>query len=96
MGEYFNSHKLGACNYLMYITLEELELFAGVYKWIQGGGLLASLISGSDVVALPFSPMRAETMVAAISSHPPYYRRGCAAAPECPSACLGCDPFSAA
>ena len=79
MGGYFNGHKLGTCNHLMYVTREELELFAGVYKWIQGGGLLASLISGSDVVALPFSPMRAETMVAAISSHPPYYRRGCVA-----------------
>ena len=32
MGEYFNGHKLGTCNHLMYVTREELELFAGEYK----------------------------------------------------------------
>ena len=84
MDEYFNGHKLGTCNHLMYVVREEMELFAGVYKWIQGRGFLASLISGSPVVALPFSSMRAEPMVATISSHPPFYRRGCAAGPTRP------------
>ena len=34
MGGYFTGHKLGANNHLMYVTREEMELFAGVYKWI--------------------------------------------------------------
>ena len=31
MGEYFNGHKLGTCDHLMYVTRDELEYFREEY-----------------------------------------------------------------